>query len=214
MPNWCRTEIRYVSNDKKSLSDFVKKLHEWRDKKWTKRCGYRPETLALQSGVAHEKGNDKIVDAEGHEIYCRGEIFEISLDADGIHIIVMEAWSPHLRLWELLKRQYLPGADLLFTASEPSKGILFTNDPQYKNMCQVDTTADWFKKLARKAHMEKFDFDTWTIPEQDVIKILQTELHTDKTDIDELIKMHRNSEHADNLFVRRWDYDADIEALM
>lgn len=204
MPNWCRTEIRYVSDDKKSLSDFVKKLIEWRERGWTKRRGYRPETLALQSGVAHEEYVDKIVDAEGHEIYCRGEIFEISPHADGLHIIIMEAWSPHLRLRELLRRQYLPNAELLFTASEPSEGILFTNDPQYKDMCQVDTTADWFK----------FDFNTHTVPEQNIVKILQTELHTDKTDIDELIEMHQNSEHADDLFVRRWDYDADIEALM
>ena len=205
MPNWCRTEIRYLSDNKKSLSDFEKKLNEWKEQET-----YYLETLALKSSVAQKKDN-RIIDEEGHEVYCRGQITDISLENDYLYIEIWEAWSPHLRIWDLLRKKYLPNAELLFTADEEGEDILFTNDSSYEGIYCIDILEDWFSE---EDFLKVFNLDVHGTDEKTLADMLRRILHSDKTDIDELISNYENSEYYEYFIIRKWDYDTDIECLM
>lgn len=202
MPNWCTSEIEYISDDEKSLNELEEKIKEWTRK------DEGLYNIVEKSGIGQYREEKGFYDKKGNQIYCRGWLSSITLEENHLVICVEEAWSPHLRMWDLINKKYLHGVEMLYHATEEGCGLYYTNDSSYSNKYIVDI-------MGNENEMKSYGFRNSNMVDKDsLIDSLQKLLNVNTTDIDELIELLEESEYIDDIYINKWEYDESLDGAM
>lgn len=182
MPNWCYTDIYINCEDKEKLRDFYCKIEDWTSKNY-KENGFGLDWLG---NIVGNSGIGTIDENKDTDLFCRGWLEELELENDDTQLWIRtnSAWQPALKMWDLLVKQYIPEAELVYSAEECGEGLFNTNDPILHNCWRIgnldeypDDIAEWFEYC-----------DVYEIPEKELIEILQKGLNTTESDINELLE--------------------------
>lgn len=206
MPNWCYTNITIYHDDEEKLKAFFNMVEEWRKKPFKKNdfdlytLGWLGNIVG-NSGIAEWKEKEDGREDFVPNIACRGSLQTFELHGNRININTETAWSPMLEMWKLLCDEYLPEADITFTAEESGNCLYQSNDPDIVGKYCIDVweTPDNFEEAE----------SIWEATEEETREFLQRALNTDETDIKKLINM--SSEVIDDAWfsVNEWE-ECDI----
>lgn len=184
MPNWCFTDITIYHKDEKKVKVLYDKIQEWTSKDY------------CENGFGHNwlgniVGNSGICDPLNKDApRCRGTLEDVSvpiLDNNHITMHTETAWSPHMKMWQMLIDKYLPDAEIYYTAEETGCGLYWSNDPDVVGKYNVDI----FEPPSGYKFESKGDAD-----EKYVIEFLQDVFNTKETDINELLAMANDMEES------------------
>ena len=185
-----KCHAKLVSDDYQDLSREREKLNALWQKidEWTSAIFCENDfgadwlgNVAGHSGIA--TWNDGFYTEDG-PLSCRGSITDCSLDDDGLCIYTETAWVPMMQIWKRVCDKYLPGAEIVFDASEPGGELYQTNDAELIGKYSIDVL---------DTPPEEFE-DVGSCPwadEEETIQFLQRVLETDEDDIDELLELER-----------------------
>ena len=136
MPNWCNTNITFHGKNAKKLNDLITK--------WTKES--LPDVAFGRKWLGNCLVNSGILefdDAAFGKIKCRGIIEYYDLTDDEELIVETEtAWSPMLKMWDIINKKLNLGLEIIYTAEEPEFEVYMTNDPSMKDVYAVDIYID------------------------------------------------------------------------
>ena len=179
MPNWCYTNITIYHSDEEKVKALYDKIKEWTSKDFVKN-DFGNEWLG------NVVGNSGIADPLKAEApKCRGTLLEIILDNNRISMNTETAWSPHVKMWQMICDKYLPGAEIYYTAEETGCCLYWSNEPEVIGKYNVD--------LWEPPSDCKYD----SMPDADekvVVEFLQYVFNTKETDIKKLLKMMNDME--------------------
>lgn len=193
MPNWCFTNITIIHHDKERLDGFERLLNLW------------TSSNAMENGFGLDWLGNIVLNSEvgtvdtgkDTDLRCRGTVDSICNDGDQIVIQTTTAWRPMMKMWKKVVDKYLPGAALIYSASEEGNAFFVTNDEDLRG-CYVIDAYD----------MEDIESD-WEAEESEVISILQKILNIKETDIEKLLADFEESEASENMSIHAWDFDDD-----
>lgn len=139
MPNWCFSTVKIYDNKKENIKNLFNLIKEW-TKENAEPNGFGTQWLGnivIHSGIG--SANDK----NKNYISCRGSMNYLELQNDHIYIEMTTAWSPSLKMWDMIAKKYLSeDYEILYTADEPGNGIFDTNDSDYIGMYSVESYSD------------------------------------------------------------------------
>ncbi|MBO7715866.1 MAG: hypothetical protein J6S85_20045 [Methanobrevibacter sp.] len=206
MPNWCNTSITINHENKEELKKMFDKVQKWLETDILNH-GFRARTwlgnILGNSGLADWIEDEGFVTPSGEKIRARSSVEMLEYnEVEGIRIFQEDAWSPMLRVWQLIFDEFLPESQIIYTAEESGNILYLTNDPDYEGKYCIDI-CDAPEKFQDIEPL--FDAD-----EDDVIEILQSVLETEETDIEKLLTELTNADDIDWLWINKWQH-CDIE---
>lgn len=195
MPNWCSTDIT-ITGEKKQVEFLHNKIEEWTSKNAVENGfgKYWLGNILINSGVISAEQLGKVPHPR-----CRGSIVYLDYDSKEepaeLYIQTETAWSPMLQMWVEVLKKYNLDLEIIYTATECGCELYFTNDPCLIGKYIIDVFGD----------VEGIEPD-YEVSEQDVIEVLQKLLHTDKNDINKLLKQFHKSEISEKMSIYPWEY--------
>ena len=187
MPSICFTRISIRHGDKGKLEALRDKIDEWTSENFIDNdCGESwLGNVVAHSGIArYVKG--EFVAEDGGKVECNGEINDLCLWDDELSIGTWTAWTPMMKMWRLVCDKYLPGAKIIFSASEPDGGLYLTNDPKMQGKFAIEI-GDPPEEFADECSSEEVDAEA-------VVEFLQHVLKTDEDDLEELLELARGED--------------------
>lgn len=190
MPNWCVTYVCINYNNEDKIKDLYNKIVNWTSKNYMNN-GFGTSWLGnvvLGSEVGTVDTDPKT------DVECRGSIDFIDHNDTQIQIQTETAWVPMLAVWQKVIDKYLPGAKIIYDATEHGNGIYYTNDLELKDCYYIDP------------------YDTTDIEpdyeasEENVVELLQNVLKTDEDSVEVLLEKLVESECAYELGIHKWEY--------
>ena len=193
MPNWCITYITVNHKNEQELKEFEEKLNNLMSKDY-KENGFGKTWLGNLVG---NSGIGTIDENKASDLKCRGEITYMENLGNQLVIYTETAWVPMLKLWQKLLEKYLPDGELIYSAEEGGCDIYCTNDPAMLDSYIIDV---W-----ENVGMAKEYYCT-DETEESVIEMLQKLLGSDEQEIEVLLEKLKNTEYADKMHIRKWDF--------
>lgn len=192
MPNWCYTNIQIHHESKIKLRRLMRKLEEWTSVNYAEN-GFGLEWLGNIVGNSGIGSWTNELNKKRFE--CRGRLDGYELMDGYISLSTETAWSPMLGMWYAIIDEYIPGAELYYTAEESGCGLYNTNDPDYEGKYIVDA---W-----------DIDIESdWEASEETVVEILQGLLNVKEDDVNILLNLFEEDEElTDGMAIHKWDYD-------
>ncbi len=191
MPNWCFNEIRIKTKDKKTAASLFQDIEKWTSKEFV------PSDFG-NMWLGNILGNSGLdLDPVHSKIRCRGYIDEFLLEEDTVCIRTESAWSPSVKMWQLVVDEMYPDSEITYTAEENNNDIFWTNDKDLAGRYIIDSSND------------KLESDWDGVSKENVIKILQDFLITNESDIDELIDLA----NEEDVYIHQYEFVDDINDL-
>lgn len=199
MPNWCNTSISIQYGDSDKLKQFYDNVYMWLKKTYKSNDFDKYSegwlgNIVGNSGLAKWVKNGEREDFEPN-ISCRGYVTDIAFHDSNITINTETAWSPMMKIWDMLRERYLPDAEIFFTAEECGNLLFVSNDPDTIGKYYIDVY-DEPPEDCEEIEME------YEASKDYAIQLLQKAFKTDETDIDKLIEMANDSEW---ITVHEWE---------
>ena len=182
MPNWCLTTIKIYHGEHEKLEALRQKIREWTSTDFCEN-DFGPKWLGNVAGHSGIATWNNGFSTEDGSLSCRGLILDYELN-DGLCINTQTAGVPMMQIWKRVCDKYLPGAEIVFNASEPGGELYLTNDAELigkYSIVVLDTPPEEFE-------------DVESLPwadEEETIQFLQRVLETDEDDIDVLLELER-----------------------
>ena len=199
MPNWCNTTITFHGKNAKKLNDLITKWTEESlsdvafGSRWLGNC-------LVNSGILEFK------DAAFGEIRCRGSIEYYDLtDDEELTVVTETAWSPMLKMWDIINKKLNLNLEIIYTAEEPGLEVYMTNDPSMKDIYAVDIYID------KEDYPFGYEIQDYEVPKEKLEEI--------KKEMKAIFPFAKNFDEmdrhvGDNSFVSVHEYEfVDIENL-
>lgn len=192
MPNWCYTNIEIHTEDKDAMEEFYQKLQDWTSVNFINN-GFGLKWLG---NIVGNSGIAEIDETGNSSIPCRGYIIDMCLlDAHKtIQICTETAWTPMLKMWLLLMKEYLPDAKIIYSADEPGCEICATNDNDLAGRYLIDS---WDALEG---------YEGFALSEKELVEILQEILISEETNISHLCDLLDESDYSNYISIRQWEY--------
>ena len=191
MPNWCFATVKIYDNKEENIKNLFNLIKEW-TKENAEPNGFGTQWLGnivIHSGIG--SANDK----KQNYISCKGSINYLELQNDHIYIEMTTAWTPCLKMWNMIAEKYLSeDYEILYTADEPGNGIFDTNDSDYIGTYSIESYSDIDSEQC--------------VSEDELKEYLKNFLNVSKQNIslDELIKLNERLQPYEDYFsIRQWE---------
>lgn len=135
MANICSNEINIMFENLDDAKTAYDKLMEWR----------QTDTDVLTTNIGYILNKSNIWNNNDETPpYTRGDIISIELDGEKLTLFVDSAWTPVVRVFDVMLRKTFPDMkfDTLYRSEEPGCDIYYTNDSSYEWTYIVDCCSD------------------------------------------------------------------------
>lgn len=201
MPNWCYTKYIFHGSEK-HLTTFREKIHEWTSTEFmnsyfgTKWLG----NIVIGAGFKDRIDNSN----ESMRIRCRGSLLELGeVEDTSLSLSTETAWVPMPYMWQLIINKLGLHIHFSYFAEEPGMELYEIYDPKNEDFANMDYFINgYLEGVDKNIPYLKWIDEYCECSREVLLQLLQKTLHTNSTDITELIIRMQCFEFGGDSYIR------------